>query len=292
MIHILITGANSYIGTSFANYLTQPEFSGKYQVDTLDMIGDAWRSFDFSKYDSVYHVAGIAHSDNGKISEERAKLYYAVNTDLTVKCAKKAKDAGVKQFIFMSSAIVYGDSAPIGKPKFITCDTPVNPANCYGDSKVLAENGIRPLDCDTFKVVILRPPMIFGKGSKGNYPLLSKLARKLPAFPKVENKRSMLYIGNLVEFVRLMIENGEHGTFWPQNPQYSNTSEVISLIAKAHNKCCVLIPGFGWALKLMSHATGLVNKAFGNLAYDQAMSVYKEPYQKFSLQEAIEKTER
>lgn len=292
MIRILITGANSYIGTSFANYLAQPEFAGKYQVATLDMIGDAWRSHDFSQYDTVYHVAGIAHSDNGKISDERAKLYYAVNTDLTVECAKKAKDAGVKQFIFMSSAIVYGDSAPIGKEKLITRDTPVNPANCYGDSKVQAENGIRPLGCDTFKVVILRPPMIFGKNSKGNYPLLSKLARKLPAFPKVENKRSMLYIGNLVEFVRLMIENGEHGTFWPQNPQYSNTSEVISLIAKAHNKHCVLIPGFGWALKLMSHATGLVNKAFGNLAYDQALSVYKEPYQKFSLQEAIEKTER
>lgn len=291
MIRILITGANSYIGTSFANYLAQPEFAGKYQVETLDMIGDAWRSHDFSQYDSVYHVAGIAHSDNGKISDERAKLYYAVNTDLTVECAKKAKDAGVKQFIFMSSAIVYGDSAPIGKEKLIARDTPVNPANCYGDSKVQAENGIRPLDCDTFKVVILRPPMIFGKGSKGNYPLLSKLARKLPAFPKVENKRSMLYIGNLVEFVRLMIENGEHGTFWPQNPQYSNTSEVISLIAKAHHKHCVLIPGFGRALKLMSHATGLVNKAFGNLAYDQSMSVYKEPYQKYSLQEAVEKTE-
>ena len=292
MIRILITGANSYIGTSFANYLAQPEFAGKYQVATLDMIGDAWRSHDFSQYDTVYHVAGIAHSDSGKISDERAKLYYAVNTDLTVECAKKAKDAGVKQFIFMSSAIVYGDSAPIGKEKLITRDTPVNPANCYGDSKVQAENGIRPLDCDTFRVVILRPPMIFGKGSKGNYPLLSKLARKLPAFPKVENKRSMLYIGNLVEFVRLMIENGEHGTFWPQNPQYSNTSEVISLIAKAHNKRCVLIPGFGWVLKLMSHATGLVNKALGNLAYDQALSVYKEPYQKFSLQEAIERTEK
>jgi len=292
MIRILITGANSYIGTSFANYLAQPEFAGKYQVTTLDMIGDAWRSHDFSQYDTVYHVAGIAHSDNGKISDERAKLYYAVNTDLTVECAKKAKEAGVKQFIFMSSAIVYGDSAPIGKEKLITRDSPVNPANCYGDSKVQAENGIRPLDCDTFKVVILRPPMIFGKNSKGNYPLLSKLARKLPAFPKVENKRSMLYIGNLVEFVRLMVENDEHGTFWPQNPQYSNTSEVISLIAKAHNKRCVLIPGFGWALKLMSHATGLVNKAFGNLAYDQSMSVYKQPYQKFSLQEAIERTEK
>ena len=292
MKKILITGANSYIGVSFANYLAQPEFAGMYQVDTLDMIGDAWRSFDFSKYDAVYHVAGIAHSDNGKISEERAKLYYAVNTNLTVECATKAKEAGVKQFVFMSSAIVYGDSAPIGHERLITRDTPVNPANCYGDSKVQAENGLRPLDCDTFKVVILRPPMIFGKGSKGNYPLLSKLACKLPIFPKVQNKRSMLYIGNLMEFVRLMIENDERGTFWPQNPQYSNTSEVISLIAKAHGKRCVLVPGFGWMLRILSHATGLVNKAFGNLAYEQSMSVYKEPYQKYSLQEAIEKTEK
>lgn len=291
MLKILITGANSYIGTSFANYLAEPQFAGMYQVTTLDMIGEAWKQHDFSQYDVVYHVAGIAHSDNGPISEERSKLYYAVNTDLTVACAKKAKEAGVKQFVFMSSAIVYGDSAPIGKPKMITRETPVNPANCYGDSKVQAENGLRPLDCDTFKVVILRPPMIFGKNSKGNYPLLSKLARKLPVFPKVSNCRSMLYIGNLVEFVRLMIENNEQGTFWPQNPQYSNTSEVIAKIAKAHNKCCILVPGFGWTLKLLSHATGLVNKAFGNLAYDQEMSKYKVDYQKYSLEEAIQKTE-
>lgn len=291
MKKILITGANSYIGTSFANYLVDAQFQGKYQVDTLDMIGDAWKSFDFSKYDTVYHVAGIAHSDSGKISEERARLYYAVNTDLTVACATKAKQAGVKQFIFMSSAIVYGDSAPIGKRKLITRETPVDPANCYGDSKVQAENGLRPLDCDTFKVVILRPPMIFGKNSKGNYPLLSKLAQKLPVFPKVQNERSMLYIGNLVEFVRLMIENEEQGTFWPQNPQYSNTSDVIAKIAAAHGKHVVLIPGFGWALRLMSHLTGLVNKAFGNLAYDQEMSRYKVDYQKYSLEEAIQKTE-
>ena len=97
----------------------------------------------------------------------------------------------------MSSAIVYGNSAPIGKSKTITKDTPVSPANCYGDSKVQAENGIRPLDDESFRVVILRPPMIYGKGSKGNYPLLAKLAQKTPVFPYVKNMRSMLYIENL-----------------------------------------------------------------------------------------------
>jgi len=290
MKKILITGANSYIGTSFAAYMAQwPE---RYQVDTVDMIDGTWREKDFSAYDTVYHVAGIAHSDSGKISEEKAKLYYAVNTDLTVETAKKAKAEGVGQFVFMSSAIVYGDSAPIGKRKRITLDTPVDPANCYGDSKVQAENGIRPLQDEHFKVVILRPPMIYGKGSKGNYPLLAKLAMKTPVFPYVENERSMLYIENLCEFVRLMVENEEAGTFWPQNGQYSNTGELVRLIAKTHGKKVRIVKGFGWVLKLLSHVTGLVNKAFGSLSYDSSLSQYKEDYQKCSLEESIQRTEK
>ena len=195
MKKILITGAGSYIGTSFEKYMKQ--WPDKYQVDTVDMIGDGWMKYDFSGYDTVYHVAGIAHSDNGKISKEKAKLYYDVNTKLTIRTAMKAKKSGVKQFIFMSSAIVYGDSAPIGKKRIITKDTPVSPANCYGDSKVRAERGLKKLEDENFKVVILRPPMIYGKGSKGNYPLMSKLAQKMPVFPYVDNCRSMLYIENL-----------------------------------------------------------------------------------------------
>ena len=290
MKKILITGANSYIGMSFESYMQQwPE---KYQVDTVDMIDGSWREKSFAGYDVVYHVAGIAHSDNGKISPEKAKLYYAVNTDLTVETAKKAKAECVKQFVFMSSTIVYGESAPIGKQKMITKETPVSPANSYGDSKVQAEKGILPLSDADFKVVVLRPPMIYGPGSKGNYPVLSKLARKLPVFPVVKNQRSMLYIGNLMEFVRLMIENEEQGIFWPQNAEYSNTTGLVQMIAKTHGKKILLIKGFGWALKLISRVTGLVNKAFGSFSYDMAMSEYKEEYRKVSLAQSIEITEK
>lgn len=289
MKKILITGANSYIGTSFEKYIKEnyPEW---YEIDTVDMIDGSWREKSFSGYDSVFHVAGIAHSDSGKISAEKEKLYYSVNTDLTIETAKKAKTDGVKQFIFMSSAIVYGDSAPIGKDKLITKDTPVSPTNCYGDSKVQAENGIRPLNDENFKVVILRPPMIYGKGSKGNYPLLSKIAQKTPIFPYVKNQRSMLYIENLCEFVRLMIENEESGTFWPQNEEYSNTSELVKMIAEAHGKRVWLVKGFGWALKLLSHVTPVVNKAFGSLRYEREMSRYDE-FNLISLRKSIEKTE-
>lgn len=291
MKRILITGANSYIGTSFENYI-KDNFSKEYKVDTIDMVDGSWRENSFVGYDVVYHVAGIAHSDSGKISAEKEKLYRSVNTDLTIETAKKAKADGVKQFIFMSSAIVYGDSAPIGKEKRITKDTPTNPANCYGDSKVQAELGVFPLQDDSFKVCVLRPPMIYGKGSKGNFPTLEKFAKKMPLFPYVKNERSMLYIGNLVEFVRLMIENEEQGIFWPQNKEYSNTSELVRDIGKAKGKRVRLVKGFCWALKIMSHLTGLVNKAFGNLSYDMSLSEYKQDYRLFSLEESIIETEK
>ena len=288
MKKILITGANSYIGMSFEAYLRQ--WPDQYAVTTVDMIDGSWRQTSFAGYDTVYHVAGIAHSDSGKITEEKKALYYKINTDLTVETAQKAKADGVRQFIFMSSAIVYGDSAPVGQQKMITKDTPVSPANCYGDSKVQAENGIRPLADDGFKVVILRPPMIYGKGSKGNFPLLVKLADKLPVFPKVSNQRSMLYIGNLVEFVRLMIDHEENGVFWPQNAEYSNTSDMVRQIAAANGRKLLLVPCLTWLLKLASHATGLVNKAFGNLSYDQSMSYYPTKYRKYSLEDSIKES--
>ena len=289
MKKILITGANSYIGMSFENHLKQ--WPDRYQVDTVDMVGGAWREKSFSGYDAVYHVAGIAHSDYRRISPERAELYYSVNTRLAVETAQKAKDDGVKQFIFMSSASVYGESAPIGKDKVITRSTPVSPVNSYGDSKVQAEKGILPLQDENFKVAVLRPPMIYGKGCKGNYSTLNKLAKKLPVFPYVDNQRSMLYIENLVEFVRLMVDNEEQGIFWPQNNEYTNTSEMVKMIAQVHDKRVIMVKGLNWALKLMSHVTGLVNKAFGSLRYDHEMSCYKQDYCVVNLPDSIRETE-
>ena len=228
MKKVLITGANSYIGTSFESYI-KTKHPAYCSIDTVDVKDESWQSKSFAGYDSVFHVAGIAHSDSGKISKDKERLYYSVNTELAVKTAQKAKADGARQFIFMSSAIVYGDSAPMGKEKLITKETPPSPANCYGDSKLKAEEGLRRLEDESFKVVILRCPMIYGKGSKGNYPTLSGLARKLPLFPNVKNSRSMLYIENLCEFVKLMIEDEQTGTFWPQNQGYSNTSDLVKL---------------------------------------------------------------
>ena len=289
MKSILITGKNSYIGTSFETYMKQ--FGNEYKIDTIDMIDGSWREKDFSGYDALFHVAGIAHSDTAKVSDERKALYYKINTELTFETAKKAKLCNVKQFIFMSSAIIYGDSAPIGKQKVISADTIPQPANFYGDSKLQAENQILPLQDKDFNIVILRPPMIYGKGSKGNYPTLVKLSLKLPVFPNIENQRSMLYVENLAEFVRLMIENNEKGIFYPQNSEYSKTSDMVKAIAEVHGKKVRFTGILNPFVKFAGCFTGLVDKAFGNLVYDQKMSEYKAEYRIFDLQKSIVRTE-
>ena len=290
MKKILITGADSYIGMNVEAHLKN---HGDYEIDTVDMKDGTWREKSFSGYDSVFHVAGIAHLNHKKMSlEEKEALYYGVNTDLAFEVAQKSKADGVKQFIFMSSASVYGDGASVGKPRMITRETKEVPSNIYGESKLRAERKILPLNSDSFTVAVLRPPMIYGKNCPGNYASLSKMAKKLPVFPKVKNERSMIYIGNFAEFVRLIIDNQDGGIFMPQNSEYSITSELISMIAEAHGKRIRLLKGFAWLLKLVAPFTGLVNKAFGNFTYDFLLSNYKNNYQVYELKESIEITEK
>ncbi len=289
MIRILIAGKNSYIGTSFERYTEKfPEIETK----TASLRQEAWKTLDFSAYDTVFHVAGIAHSDEGKISEERKKEYYAVNRDLAIAVAKKAKADGVKQFIYMSSSIVYGAAAPIGKEKIVTADTPLQPENCYGDSKVQAEKGLLPLEDENFKVAILRPPMIYGKNSKGNYPLLAKLAKKLPVFPDIRNARSMLYIENLCELVRLLAVNRDSGIFFPQNSEYFSTTELVRFIARAHGREIRVTKLLNPLVRFAGLFTRKVNKAFGSFCYERELSVYKQEYRLVGKEESVERTER
>ena len=229
MKNILITGKNSYIGTSLENWLMrEPD---KYKVDTVDMKDGSWKEKDFSLYDVVFHVAGIAHVSSDPKMED---LYYKVNRDLTIETAEKAKAEGVKQFIFMSSIIVYGDSS--SSKRIIDRNTVPMPSNFYGNSKLQAEEGIKDLESDDFKIVVLRPPMIYGKGSKGNYPRLANMAKKIPVFPDIDNERSMLNIDNLCEFIKVMIDHEETGLYFPQNKEYVKTSELVKLIGEIHER--------------------------------------------------------
>ncbi len=294
MKNVLITGANSFIGVNFENYVRN-YYSDKLQISTIDMIDGTWRDKDFSAYDIVYHVAGIAYADVGKVSEEVKAKYYAINTDLAIETAKKAKTEGVKQFVFMSSAIVYGDSAPYGKTKLITEETEPYPSNFYGDSKWQADKGIREFADDTFSVTVLRPPMIYGKDSKGYYSTLAKIAKKIPVFPDIKNERSMLYIENLCEFLCQVMIRGEGGIFWPQNAEYTVTSELVRLVAACNGHSIHISRIWNWIVKLSlvipGKTRGLANKAFGNLVYEKNMSKYDFDYQIIGFEESIKRTE-
>lgn len=273
MKKVLITGKNSYIGTNVERYLVERS----YQVDTIDMRGNAWREYDFSPYDTVFHVAGIAHADVEKVSEEEKKRYYDVNCHLAVETAKKAKRQGVSLFIFMSSIIVYGESGGIGKKRVIKADTPLSPANFYGDSKVKAEEGLKPLADKDFKIAVLRPPMIYGKGCKGNYRTLEKLAGIAPVFPAIENERSVLSVENLAGAVEMIIETPRSGTYFPQDAQYGHTAKMVQDIAAEKGRKVRLTKLFNPLIRGLGKTKGkcgrLINKAFGNLCYDKELKV-------------------
>lgn len=292
---VLITGAGSYIGQSFIQY-AKKYYPDNFEIEELDMTDAAWRDKDFSEYDVVYHVAGIAHADVGKVSEEIKSKYYEVNTGLAVEAAEKAKREGVKTFVFMSSMIVYGDSAPYGQRKVIDETTVPEPANFYGDSKLQADVAVRELADDTYKVIVLRPPMIYGKDSKGNYRTLAKLAKKLPVFPNVDNERSMLYIENLCEFLCqiMLIKSYARNSvvLLPQNGEWTKTSDMVKVIAQASGKKIAELKCFAPAVwigsKMPGKIGGLVNKAFGNNCYKFEASSYSGlKYQNTTVKQSV-----
>ena len=263
MKKILITGSGSYIGESFKEYLKQ--YGEEYSTDTLDMQRADWREHDFSGYDVVYHVAGIAHR---KETSENAHLYYEVNRDLALEVARKAKSEGVSQLIFLSSMSVYGIERGV-----ITPDTPLAPKSNYGRSKMEAEEGMAELASEDFAICTLRPPMVYGKGCKGNFGSVVSLVRKLPFFPRVENRRSMIYIDNLSSFVKMAIDRELSGLYFPQNREYMNTSQMAMGIAEGLGKKCRLSRLLGFGVKLLMPFVSMAKKGFGTLIYENTESL-------------------
>lgn len=266
-MRVLITGENSYIGTMFEQWVK--EKNPEWLIDTICVKDSSWRQISFNKYDSVLHVAGIAHVSTDPKMEE---LYYKVNRDLAIEVAQKAKDDQVKQFIFMSSMIIYGEDEGVGISNVITRDTIPKPLNFYGDSKLQADLAIQTMSDGKFKTAIIRTPMVYGPNSKGNFPKLIKLAKFTPIFPSLENKRSMIYIDNLTEFIRLLILNQSSGIFFPQNNDYVGTKQIVTVAAECMNRKIYSVSIFNPFLTLMSKRISFINKVLGNKIYDKKLS--------------------
>lgn len=252
----------------------------EYNIETIDVRLDDWRNEDFSSFDVAFHVAGIAHV---KETRSNRQLFYWVNRDLAYEVALKAKSEGVKQFMFVSSISVYGLQKGV-----IDKNTPLEPRTSYGKSKLEAEKLVKSLEDHRFTVTILRPPMVYGKGCKGNYPRLAKLALIAPVFPDIDNKRSMIHIDNLCEFVKVLIDNRLGGTFFPQNPEYVKTSEMVRLIARSHGKEIRLTRIFNPIIKMLR--IPVVTKVFGDLVYSKDLSSSGLEVRMISLEESIHRT--
>ena len=287
MQKILIIGEHSYIGGSFVEWMKQ--WSDLYKIDVVSSRENKWKEVYFGDYDSILHVAGIAHVDAKADMEE---LYYKVNRDLTIACCKKAKEDGAKQFIFLSSLIVYGESKSF-EPVVITKDTKPVPNGFYGRSKLEAEEGIFSLEAEDFKVAAIRPPMVYGKHSKGNYSKLAKLAAICPIFPDIKNERSMIHIEQLCECIRLVIEKQANGIFMPQNKEYVSTTQLVQEIAKVKGKKVYTTKLFNPLIRVMAKKISFINKVFGTLVYAKECSdCFDWNYCIYSFEETIERTEK
>lgn len=278
---IIITGENGYIGNKIEDYL-----HGSHQG--LDIQRISVRNFtgddcSFEDVESIIHTAALVHKKESNYTE---KDYFDVNCSLTIELAQKAKAAGVKHFIFFSTMAVYSGTTEIME------STPLNPASMYGKSKLAAEKELMKMSDVHFIVSIVRPPMVYGPSCPGNYALLSKLAKKTPVFPFVQNERSMIFIGNLTEFVRQLIGNQDGGIFHPQDRDCIRTSDMVNEIASVHGRRIIMSKLSGSLLMKMFGKKSIVSKVFGDLTYSKQLSTYGDnSYQVISLREAIKISE-
>lgn len=282
-MRVLVTGENSYAGRQFEKRILDLKMDWK--VDFLSVRSDRWRAKDFSSYDAIYHVAAIVHQ---KEKAENEALYYKINRDLTFELAKKAKLEGVKSFVFLSTIAVYGLIGRIGEDTIISKETKENPISYYGKSKLEAEQKISILQSDDFQVSILRIPMIYGYGCPGNYSALSKLAKKVPVFPKINNRRSLLYIDHLSDIVKHLISNKVSGLFLVKNPKDINTLNMVNEIASNNNKKIINSSVLSILIKKIGNKFNVTRKMFGNVFYkNEDCKIEGFEYSELSFEESI-----
>ena len=288
MKHILITGKNGYISTALSNWIKKK--NPDIEIDILDLLDPSWVNTSFAGVETIIHTAALVHKNEKDHSLDE---YRKVNTQLTVDIAQKAKNAGVSQFIFMSTMAVYGIEPSLTEDTIINEETLVKPITKYGISKLEAEIGLKKLEDNNFKVVIIRPPFVYGKNCPGNYQLLKKLTLKFHFIPKIDNKKSMLYIDNLCELIYQLYVNKSNGTFMPQNTELPSTTELSKLIAENNNAKVWLTGFFNPLIFLLSKKVGKLKKAFGNEYYSESLSVIKDiNYNAVGFENSVKNTEQ
>ncbi|MDN5097942.1 NAD-dependent epimerase/dehydratase family protein [Aliarcobacter butzleri] len=261
---LLITGSNGFIGNYFIN-----NYKSKYNIETFSFLKDDINSLDCRYLDAVFHLSALVHQMGGASASE----YEKINVTQTIELAKKAKESGVKHFVFMSTVKVYGEET---NSKY-TENTVCNPEDDYGKSKLKAEYELQKLEDENFEISIIRTPIVYGYGVKANIKNLISLVNKVPLLPlgKIKNKRSMVYIGNLCHLVDEIITQEKQGIFLASDDEPLSTSKLIELIAKNFDRKMYLIkiPFFETLLKILKPS--FHERLYGSLQIDNTITKEK-----------------
>jgi len=274
---LLITGSSGFVGSYFIN-----KYKDKYEIRTFSFLKEDINTLDCNDVDVIFHLSALVHQMGGASSKE----YERVNVTQTLDLANKAKKSGVSHFVFMSTVKVYGEETD----SVYTESTSCHPEDEYGKSKLKAELELQKLEDKNFKVSIVRTPIVYGYGVKANIKSLVNLVKKVTVLPfgSIENKRSMVYIGNLCHLVDIMIEQQKAGIFLASDDEPLSTSRLIELIAKNLDKKIYLvkIPFFESLLKIAKPS--FHKRLYGSLEVDNSITKeklnLKNPY---SVQDGI-----
>jgi nucleoside-diphosphate-sugar epimerase len=281
MTKILVTGANSFIGSNFR------KFSKFKDVQERSVFNYKSGDIDFSSFDVVLHLAAIVHQ-SGKISEQE---YFFVNRDLCLLIAENAKREGIKHFVFLSTIKVYGNSK--FNIELLDEDSVCKPDDSYGRSKFEAETGLLKLADANFIVSIVRTPLVYGEGVKANMLSLIKLADKFPLLPlgNISNRRNFTYIENLTGFIDRIMEKRVQGIFILKDEGAISTSELLEYIIKYLDRKVILFPLPGFTFPLANRLfPSVFDRLFGNLEFDNSLTKIRLDYKPpFSTEEGIKR---
>ncbi|MFW5803801.1 MAG: NAD-dependent epimerase/dehydratase family protein, partial [bacterium] len=220
-MNLLIPGSSGFIGTNFKN------LSKFRNYQDADLLVNKPVEIDFSGVDTVLHLSALVHQMQGAPEEE----YFKINTDLAYEVASLAKKNGVKHFILLSTVKVFGEETTGDTP--LKEDSPCNPTDPYGKSKLQAEKKILALEGGNFVFSVIRPPLVYGPGVKGNMINLVKMVDKYKYLPlgNIHNRRTMVSVKNLIALIDKVIETRKSGVFIASDPEPVSTSELVRTIA-------------------------------------------------------------
>ena len=261
---LLITGSSGFVGSYFTN-----KYRNKYEIKTFSFLKDDINTLDCNDVNVVFHLSALVHQMGGASADE----YERVNVIQTLELANKAKLNGVKHFVFMSTIKVYGEETLSRYCENTKCV----PEDDYGKSKLKAEKLLLELESENFKVSIIRTPIVYGYGVKANIKNLVNLVNKVSVLPfaNIQNKRSMVYIGNLCHMINEIIIQQKSGIFLASDDEPLSTSRLIDLIAKNLDKKIYLIkiPFFESLLELVKPS--FHKRLYGSLGVDNAITKEK-----------------